>query len=72
MVCRVSLKYAVLDDGNVAVGTLGNDIATMEYALAAAQLLSFFSCHNVRKKVQRFDIAVEETGIFHIGQFQTF
>ena len=51
MVCRVGLKYAVLDDGNVAVGTLGDDITAVEDALAASERLRFLCRHDVDEKV---------------------
>ena len=68
MVCRVGLKYAVLDDGDVAVGALSDDIAAVEDTFASSEGLRFLCSHDVDKKVQSLDIAVQETRILHISE----
>ena len=71
MVSGMGLENAVLDDGNIAVGTFRHHVSTVEYAFSAAHGLCLFSSHNVGEQVQRLDVAVEETGVLHIGQLQT-
>lgn len=62
-------EFAVFDNGNIGVRTFRNQIAAVEHRF----LTIFFRCalarHNARNQVQRFNIAVEETRVFHRNQF---
>ena len=51
MVGRVSLEDSVFDDGDIAVGALGDNIAAVEDAFPASHGLGFLSSHNVHKEV---------------------
>ena len=51
VVGRVSLEDPVFDDGDIAVGALGDNIAAVEDAFSASHGLGFLSSHNVHKEV---------------------
>ena len=51
VVGRVSLEDPVFDDGDIAVGALGDNIAAVEDALPPSHGLGFLSSHNVHKEV---------------------
>ena len=51
MVGRVSLENPVFDDGDIAVGALGDNIAAVEDAFPASHGLGFLGGHDVDKEV---------------------
>ena len=57
------IKYAVLQDRNIGVGTLGHNITAVEYGLLHADALSLLCCDHAGQQVQRLDVAVIKTGI---------
>ena len=60
----MGLKYAVLDDGDVAVGSLSDDIAAVEDTFAASEGLRFLCSHDVRN----FDTPMDIHSNDEIGQ----
>ncbi len=60
----VRIKYAILEDGHVGVGTLSHDIAAVEHSLLHTDTLGVLRRHNAGQQVQCFDVAVIETRIF--------
>ena len=50
------------------MGALSDDIAAVEDTFAASEGLRFLCSHDVDKKVQSLDIAVQETRILHISE----
>ena len=68
MVCGVSLKYAVLYDGDIAVGAFRYHITTVEDTFVTSHGLGLFRCHYVGKQVQGLDVAVKESGVFCGGE----
>ena len=51
VVGRVSLEDPVFDDGDIAVGALGDNIAAVEDAFPASHGLGFLGGHDVDKEV---------------------
>ena len=64
-VCRMGDKYAIFNNADVTVRTFCNDLSPMEYTFIASFFLCLGRCHTVYQQIQRFNITVKETGIFH-------
>ena len=65
IVTGMSADNAVLYHENIAVGTLGDDIAAVENSLEAALFTAALISDNAGDKIKSLDIAMEEAGVFH-------
>ena len=63
LVCGVGDERAVFENGEVGVRALGDDVSAVQDTFVHAARSRLLRCQNVRQKIERLDVAVEEAGI---------